>query len=109
MRRCVETLHCSRVRYKNLKFNEHLRERIWGPGSHKLLESKENEDIDTFYARCDEFSRDFTKILAEISPRDDGVLYRILIVGHGLFYWAWRGKTDVEGALRNAEVVRIDL
>lgn len=107
LRRCQETLHYSSIKYEHLTISHNLRERKWSEGCYLMFEKRVPETMTDLYHRVDEFELELAALVKQL--QQDGKPHKILLVGHGLFFYAWH-QTDLEGrGLQNAELIHLSL
>jgi broad specificity phosphatase PhoE len=99
LRRCLETLHESRITYDKLEVCDLFRERRRSKGSDRLLEKPHAETWQDLEDRVKEFDRYLRERLS--SPG------KILLIGHGLFFRVWN-RVDGPDAPENARIFRLE-
>lgn len=107
MRRCLETLHYSKITYSNLEICPSFRERRRYPGSEMLLELPVEETMDQFRERIERFDKWFRELLQTYNYKEEDDVLRVLLIGHGLFFHLWN-KSDGPDMPNNAEIFRLD-
>jgi broad specificity phosphatase PhoE len=111
LRRCMETLHYSKITYDVLDINPNLREWITDSTcSHLMLERPDEELYEDFRKRIDRWEADLEKY------RERG-WKKLLIIGHCGFYTYWQrilgpgysssSMTEDYEPIRNAELVKL--
>ena len=108
LRRTMETLHYSKITYKELIVEHSLREIAQSIGSLLLFEKRhepfQEESLDNFWKRSQQFHNILENHCEKL--KSAGGSKKILIVGHAFFFNAWFRKGCFP-CLENAKLIRI--
>lgn len=106
LRRCLETLHYSKIKYARLEICQTFREIRRSEESEMLLEDPIRETMEEFKDRIGRFDEWFRETIKSYPTGEDEDVLKVLLIGHGMFFHLWN-RSDGPDMPENAEIFRL--